>query len=202
MIPEKVLNFIGSDEYYKIIENISNLCQINWQDERISKIFNLVDDMLIYNQTFENSIKELIKKNLDFINEDDANNIFQFLINNLSPKIKELWQQEQKTSQEIKNEEETFEEKEKKYFELMKAIIENQEIPINQKIKNQEKIEEKKEYKTIDFQPQKKENKKKDKKEKEDIFSESLPEGTIIITKKGEGSSSVDKEDFLDLSKL
>jgi phosphatidylinositol kinase/protein kinase (PI-3 family) len=190
---EKIIEFIGSNEYFKIVEEISNFLKITWEDERMSKIINLTDDILRYNQIAETPVKELIKKWLDFLNEEEVNNLYNFLNENFLPKVRELWQEKEilTTKEET---EETFEEKEKRYIELMKTII---QYPQKTKEKSEKKEETKKEveeYKTITFEP--KEEHKKETKE------ESLPETTIVITKKKEEEKPPEGEEFLDLSKL
>ena len=96
----KALQFLGSDEELKIIEQIGNLLQISPEDEKVSKIFRLTEDIIRYNQTSETSVKELIKKWLDFLSEEEVNNLYQFLAENLLPKVRELWQEEDKKNEE------------------------------------------------------------------------------------------------------
>jgi len=193
---EKIIEFIGSDEHFKLIEELGNFLKITWGDERMPKIINLTEDILRYNQTSETPVKELIKKWLDFLNEEEVNNFYQFLNENFLPKVRELWQEE---IPETKETEETFEEKEKRYIELMKEIIKYPQFQKKEKIEKEIKEEETKkeieEHKTITFEP--KENKKKE------IHKESLPEDAVIITKKKEEEKpEKEEEEFLDLSKL
>jgi hypothetical protein len=202
MFEKKALEFLGSEEELKIIETIGNLLKIDWEDEKISKIGYLTEEIIRFNKTSETQVKELIKKWLDFLNEDEVNKLYQFLNENFLPKVRKLWQEEipETEGEKIEGEktegekiEETFEEKEKKYIELMKTVIQYQQ---NSKEKSENKEETKKEveeYKTITFEP--KEEHKIEPKE------ESLPETTIVIIKKKEEEPK-EGEEFLDLSKL
>jgi hypothetical protein len=203
MFEKKALEFLGSEEELKIIETIGNLLKIDWEDKKISKIGYLTEEIIRFNKTSETQVKELIKKWLDFLNEDEVNKLYQFLNENFLPKVRKLWQEEipETEGEKIEGEktegekiEETFEEKEKKYIELMKTVIQYQQ---NSKEKSENKEETKKEveeYKTITFEP--KEEHKIEPKE------ESLPETTIVIIKKKEEEKTKEGEEFLDLSKL
>jgi hypothetical protein len=194
MTSTKAIEFIGSNEYFEIIKKIGDLFHIDWGDEKMPKIIALVNNILRYNQTAEMSVKELIKKWLDFLNEEEINNLYNFLNENFLPKVKELW------SEEIIEEEseEPFEEREKRYLELMKTILKypQKEKPVEKPVekKKEEKKEIKEEYKTITFEPKEK--------PKKEISVEALSEGTIIITKKKEEEQKKEEKEFLDLSKL
>jgi hypothetical protein len=194
----KIIKFIGSDEYFKIVEEIGNFFKITWGDERMPKIINLTEDILRYNQTSETPVKELIKKWLNFLNENEINNLYQFLNENFLPKVSELWQEEETPESEEEVTKETFEEKEKRYLELMKTMIKfpqsKQEKKIEEKKEKVEAKEKVEEYKTITFEP-KDEHKKV-------TEEESLPETTIVITKKKEEEKPPEGDEFLDLSKL
>jgi Zn-dependent M32 family carboxypeptidase len=147
---EKIIEFIGSDEFFRIIEEIGNFLKITWEDEKMSKIINLAEDILRYNQTSETPVKELIKKWLAFLNEEEVNNLYNFLKENFLPKVRELWQEEIPTTEE--ETEETFEEKEKRYIELMKTIIQYPQKPKEKPEKKEETKKEVEEYKTITFE--------------------------------------------------
>jgi hypothetical protein len=189
---EKIIEFIGSDEFFRIVEEIGNFLKITWEDERMPKIINLTEDILRYNQTSETLVKELIKKWLDFLNEEEVNNLYNFLNENFLPKVRELWQEEDIIEEESeKAEEESFEKKEKRYIELMKTIIKHPQKPIKEKL---EPAKEVKEYKTITFEPEEE--------HKKEIEEESLPETMIVITKKKEEEKPKEEGEFLDLSKL
>jgi hypothetical protein len=205
MNKEKITEFIGSDEHFKIIEKIGNFLKITWENERMPKIINLTEDIIRYNQTSETQVKELIKKWLDFLNEEEINNLYNFLNENFLPKVRELWQEEDIIETEIEGvekNEETFEEKEKRYIELMKEIIKHPQFQKKEKIKEEIKKEEPKkeveEIKTITFEPP------KEKREaKEETTTENLPEEIIVITKKEEKEEEKKEEEkFLDLSNL
>jgi hypothetical protein len=194
----KIIKFIGSDEYFKIVEEIGNFFKITWGNERMPKIINLTEDILRYNQTSETPVKELIKKWLNFLNENEINNLYQFLNENFLPKVSELWQEEETPESEEEVTKETFEEKERRYLELMKTMIKfpqsKQEKKIEEKKEKVEAKEKVEEYKTITFEP-KDEHKKV-------TEEESLPETTIVITKKKEEEKPPEGDEFLDLSKL
>jgi hypothetical protein len=112
---EKIIEFIGSDEFFRIVEEIGNFLKITWEDERMPKIINLAEDILRYNQTSETPVKELIKKWLDFLNEDEVNNLYQFLNENFLPKVRELWQEKNVAEEEVeKNRRREFRRKRKK----------------------------------------------------------------------------------------
>jgi hypothetical protein len=202
----KAIQFILSDEHLEIIEKIGKFLNINWGEEKMQNIIALTEDILRYNQTSETQVKELIKKWLDFLQEDEVNNLYQFLEENFLPKVRELWQEEditeergEETEESEKTEEESFEEKEKRYIELMKTIIKYPQKPIEEKLeKKEEPTKEFKEYKTITFEP--KEEHKIDISQKNP--KETLPEGAIVITKKKEEEKPKEGEEFLDLSKL
>jgi hypothetical protein len=193
MAEKKALEFLGSEEELKIIETIGNLLKIGWEDEKISKIGYLTEEIIRFNKTSEAQVKEVIKKWLDFLNEDEINNLYQFLAENFLPKVRELWQEEEKIEEESVERaviEETFEEKEKRYLEMMKNLVQ----PIKEKTnpvetKTEEDTEE---FKTISYQPQKEEQKPS---------TENLPENTIVITKKKEAEQK-GEDKLLDISNL
>jgi ABC-type glycerol-3-phosphate transport system substrate-binding protein len=195
----KAIQFLASNEHFNIIEQIGNFLQMTWEDERMSKIFSLTEDIIRYNQTSETPVKELIKKWLDFLNEEEVNKLYNFLEENFLPKVRELWQEEDITEEESEEtEEESFEERAKRYIELMQTIIKYPQRPKQEKVeekpkKKEETKKEAEEYKTITFQPQ-----QEHKKEAEE---ESLPEDVIVITKKKE-EKTPEGEEFLDLSRL
>jgi chemotaxis protein histidine kinase CheA len=209
---EKIIEFIGSDEFFRIVEEIGNFLKITWEDERMPKIINLAEDILRYNQTSETPVKELIKKWLDFLNEDEVNNLYQFLNENFLPKVRELWQEKNVAEEEVeKTEEESFEEREKRYLELMKTIIQYPQKPKEKIEKEESKKEEPEkeieEYKTITFEPQ--EQKLESQSEEKTIFisketpQQNLPEGTIIITTKKEEEEPKEKDEkILDFSDI
>jgi hypothetical protein len=228
MASTKAIEFIGSSEYFEIIKKIGDLFNISWGDKRMPKIIALINDILRYNQISETPVKELIKKWLDFLNEEEVNKLYNFLEENFLPKVRELWQEEEtqesvvveeveeETQESVEkeeaqeesfeeteeeSEEKSFEEREKRYIELMETIIQYPQRPKQEKIdekpkkkEEEETKEEVEEYKTITFEP-KEEHKKETKKE-------SLPETTIVITKKKEEEKPKEGEEFLDLSKL
>jgi hypothetical protein len=224
----KAIKFLGSDEELKIIEEIRNLLGIDWENEKAPPIFSLTEDIIRYNQTAEPQVKELIKKWLDFLNEEEVNNLYQFLEENLLPKVRELWQQDdidddEKEEMSEEEQEESFDEKEKRYIQLMQTIIEHPELLKNQKTKqkilnisteniNSESIKKEEpqkqevkneEYKTITFQPEKEHKEAVILKNQTTNISENLPDETIVIIKKKDEDKNQDDEDkLLDLSKL
>jgi len=203
MASTKAIEFIGSSEYFEIIKKIGDIFNIIWGDKRMPKIIALINNILRYNQTSETSVKELIKKWLDFLQEEEVNKLYQFLEENFLPKVRKLWQEEDVIEEE--SEEKSFEEREKRYIELMETIIQYPQRPKQEKIdekpkkKEEETKEEVKEYKTITFEPQQEYKKEISEKSKP---QESLPETIIIITKKKEEEKPSEGEEFLDLSRL
>ena len=203
MASTKAIEFIGSSEYFEIIKKIGDIFNIIWGDKRMPKIIALINNILRYNQTSETSVKELIKKWLDFVQEEEVNKLYQFLEENFLPKVRKLWQEEDVIEEE--SEEKSFEEREKRYIELMETIIQYPQRPKQEKIdekpkkKEEETKEEVKEYKTITFEPQQEYKKEISEKSKP---QESLPETIIIITKKKEEEKPPEGEEFLDLSRL
>jgi hypothetical protein len=193
MAEKKALEFLGSEEELKIIETIGNLLKIGWEDEKISKIGYLTEEIIRFNKTSEAQVKEVIKKWLDFLNEGEINNLYQFLAENFLPKVKELWQEEEKPEEESVERaviEETFEENEKRYLEMMKNLVQPAKEKTNPvETKTEEDTEE---FKTISYQPQKEEQKPP---------TENLPENTIVITKKKKEEQKEGSE-TLDISNL
>jgi hypothetical protein len=189
----KALKFLGSAEELKTIEEIKNLLKIDWGDEKASGIFALTEDIIRNNKTSEIEVKESIKKHLNFLNEDEINNLYQFLAENFLPKVRELWQEEEKPEEESVERvviEETFEEKEKRYLEMMKNLVQPTKEKTNPvETKTEEDTEE---FKTISYQPQKEEQKP---------LTENLPENTIVITKKKEAEQK-GEDKLLDISNL
>jgi len=102
MASTKAIEFIGSNEYFEIIKKSGELFKINWGDERMPRIIALINDIIRYNQTSETPVKELIKKWLDFLQEDEVNNLYQFLAENFLPKVRELWQEKDITEEVLK----------------------------------------------------------------------------------------------------
>ncbi|GIW67193.1 MAG: hypothetical protein KatS3mg096_061 [Candidatus Parcubacteria bacterium] len=201
---KEIIKFIGSEEYDKQVEDIGKSLGFNWGDKEMTKIIILMDGIVKYNLTSENQVKEAIKKWLDFLNEEQINSLYNYLKENFLPKVKELWQKEEIEISEETIPEETFEEKEKKYIEMMKELIKTGELKLPPKretkqIIEQKPKEEKEEVKIITFEPEEKINLK----EKSTQEGTTLPESAIIIKKKGEEEKpKPEDEELLDLSKL
>jgi len=202
---KKATEFIVSDEHLKIIREIGEFFKIPWNDKKISDIINLTSDILRYNITSENQVKELIKKWLDYLNEEEINNFYQVLRENFLTKVEELWKAEdEERPASLEEKEETMEERERRYLELMKTLVKYPQKPIEGKPEKKEQVnEETEKFKTITFEP-----KEEDKKEivlQNETAQEILPEGTIVITRKKEETEEKPKEkkeEFLDLSGL
>jgi hypothetical protein len=204
----KALKFLGSDEELKIIEEIRNLLGIDWKNEKAPRIFSLTEDILRYNQTSETPVKELIKKWLDFLQEDEVNKLYQFLEENFLPKVRALWQEEDITEEESEENEkaqeakETFEEKERRYVELMKVVLPQkvEKEAKEEKTKEEPQKTEEVKYKTISFEPE--EELPAIPPKKEVTEEETLEDNIIIISKKKEEPEEKGGEEVLDLSKL
>ena len=200
----KAIEFIGSNEYFEIIKNVGDLFDINWGDKRMPRIIALVNGILRDNQTSENQVKELIKKWLDFLNEDEVNKLYQFLEENFLPKVRQLWQEEvSEEKTEDKPEEEAFEEREKRYVELMKVILPQRverEPKEEEEIKEAPQKTEEVKYKTLSFEPE--EELPAIPPKKEVTEEETLEDNIVIISKKKEEPEEKGGEEVLDLSKL
>ncbi len=189
MIPQKVTNFFLSQDYDRFIEDIASFLGLTWEGENMSRLIAFINDLLKTNKKGDN-FKESAKNWLNFLEESKLNEFLDYFEKKWRGKIDELWQEEVVTKTEEVgakiNEEETFEEKEKRYLELMKEILKAEE-----KDKDTQSPEKKI---TISWQPIK------------EISPppppSSLSEGTIIIRKKKAEEKSEEDKNLLDLSNL
>ncbi len=217
MVPEKILYFIGSKEYNEIIEDIGNFLGINWENEKMPSIINLIDDLIRYKK-FGDKLRPTIQKWLNFLEEEKIDVVETYLRDKYQDFAENLWQEAEKEEREKiteefeeKTTELTFEEKEKKYLDLMKRMYNLEPKPKKQKeeaiITTEEKglvnsIPSKETVKVMEItnknQPQ---DLTVSWKKIEENTEPTLPKGTIII-KKGEDKEIEKGEEFLDLSRL
>lgn len=193
MIPTKVINFLGSQDYDKLGEDLANFLGFTWGDEKMPRLLVFMNEVLKENRK-EDGLKASAQKWLDFLEETKRNEFLDYFEKNWRAKIEELWQEEPIKEEEV---EETFEEREKRYLELMQEILKI-EKPKKEEIKL---TEEKK--KVITLEPEEIEEKREISINWQSTKEESvLPEGTIIIKKKEEEEKPEDGEKLLDLSNL
>lgn len=200
MTPAKVIQFLGGQGYDKLAEDLANFLGFTWGDKKMPKLLAFINEVLKENRKGD-SLKASAQKWLDFLEETKRQEFLDYFEKNWLTKIDELWREESDEVKEIEEPdevEETFEEREKRYLELMKEIVKfgpkkTEEIqPEEEKKKiisfEANEITPKKEM-LVSWQSQKEEETE-------------LPEGTIIIKKKEEEQKIEKKEDLLDLSNL
>ena len=203
-LPEKVRNFIYTDQYFQIIDKLDEVLNIDPNDmEKDSKVALFVDRYFTERLSGE-SLREFIKNTLDFISEEEIEKVIDFMTKNFLDLRESLWQEEEIKETEGALTEETFEEKEKRYLEMMKNLIKSGEVRLQLKkeekpIIQEKKQEEKEEFKTITFTPQKEHLIVKEESPTEEV---NLPESTIIIKKESTEIQKPADEGTLDLSKL
>lgn len=194
MISEKISDFIKSEDYNKLVEDLSSFLGFTWGDTRMAKLLIFVNEVLKENLK-KDSLKASAQKWLDFLEETKRNEFLDYFEKNWRTVIEKLWQEESLKDEEN---EETFEEREKRYLELMKEII-------NLPTKETKETQSKEKKKVITFETKEVSPKKEvlinwQLQKEKDI---ELPEGTIIIKKKEEKRKiDEEREDFLDLSNL
>ncbi len=201
---EKLKKFLISDEFYKLVDNLDNMLDVD-PEQDFKKDFDVVGFLYTYFKEKlegENLINYL-KTKLDWLTEENLNNLLKFIQENLHQKREELWQEETPKKEEKIIPQESFEEKEKRYLELMKSIVK----PIEEKEKKtkeeQPKTEEVKK-KTIVLETEKKPLKEEailiewEGKEEKKL---ELPKDTIIIKHK-EKKGSEKGDEVIDLSEI
>ncbi len=206
--PLEVLDFVGSEEEFQMIKDIGNFIGVTGlEDERMINVSNLVYDLVVYKK-LGSELKETIKNHLNFLDEEKINALESYLQEKYQSFIEDIWKKaELKEKKEEKIEEnrsavwanvekieqtkeETFEEKEKRYIEMMNKVM------------GVETKEEAKEERLVTAPSVLKEAKEVIVTWKETEKPEELPEGTIVIKKKEEERKVEKKEDLLDLSNL
>ncbi len=205
---EKLKKFLISDEFFGLVDKLDEVLNINPdQDfERDSKVVVFLDTYFRDKLAGETLINYL-KTNFDWLSEKELNKLLDFIQENLFQKREELWKEEVQEKEPEIAVEEPLEEREKRYLELMKKIIQPIETKSPQKTDFSEKQEEKKqeEKKTTIFEP--KEIKSKEgpviiQWQKEEEKEPELPAETIIIKHKEEKGEEENKKEIIDLSKI
>lgn len=204
---EKLKKFLISDEFYELADKLDEILNIDpKQDfERDSKVVIFLDTYFREKLAGE-SLINYIKTNFDWLSEEELNKFLNFIQENLFQKREELWQEEVQEKEPEIAVEEPLEEKEKRYLELIKNIIQPMETKTSTpKTDLLEKQEEKK--KTTIFEP--KEIKPKEGpiivkwQKKEEEAKPEVPEDTIIIRHKEEKKNNEENTgDVIDLSKI
>lgn len=195
MIPEKVINFIGSDDFYKIIEEIGkNFFNCDWQNPKMPLLIAFVSEVLTTNTKGDALIK-LAKEFLNFLNEDELSKFLNYFEENYRSRINELWQQE--IEEPIEKFEEPYEEREKRYLELMKEIVkkplqeQSNKEQSNKKVISLTKEEFKEKTKKMEIF-----NEELDKKKESTHFEENKDKETKIITYNPEDSKIIPEKVF------
>ncbi len=206
MIPEKVINFIGTEDYDKILEELANFLGFDWSDQKMPLLISWFNEVLRANKQGDD-LKNFTKELLSFLDEEKLNQFLNYFEEKYRQKLDELWQEEFIEETKLTEEpEETFEEKEKRYLELMKQILKKQEEPTPfffEEDQHPEPIVEKESEKiTISFSPE--ETLKIPSTPKLDKQELELPENTVIVRKGEEKSKEKSEEEgnLLDLSHL
>lgn len=203
---EKIIDFIYLDEFNSFVNKTDDFLGINFEQNKDLdfKVFQFLEGYFLERLSGP-SLKGFAQKTLDFLSEEQINQLIDFVTQNFLNKREELWREAEKEAEtSAETQEETFEEREKRYLETMKEIV--KPAPSLEK-KTQEP---EKKVVTIEYAPEPATNETKEETiqiPKTITFQEEkepeLPEGTIIITKKeSEEKKEKESEDFLDLSKL
>ncbi len=201
---EKLKDFLVSDEFFYLLSKINELLDINIEQD-FGKVADVAVFLDIYfrERIYGEDLINYLKTNLSWLSEENLNNLLKFIQENLHPKREELWQEETSKTETETIPQESFEEKEKRYLELMKSIV--KPIEENEKKTQQEqpKIEEV-QKKTIVLEPEKKPLKEEaiviEWEGKEEKRLE-LPKDTIIIKHK-EKKSGEKSDEVIDLSEI
>lgn len=212
MIPDKVFNFISSEEYFNLINDLLKFLKLSNEDDNSPKVVNFVNEVLRENKNSEEA-RKIAPEILDFLNDQSREDFLNYFEANYRKKINELWVESledkevkiadegsvvDKEKGDKKATEESYEEREKRYLELMRNIFNLEPSPPKTEIK--EEIEEESK-KIITFEgeegvfinwPTKEEKKEPD---LSDITDE------IIVIRKEEKEKPT-TDDFLDLSNL
>jgi hypothetical protein len=199
MPTEKLFDFLVSQEFYQLIDKTDEFLKIDPKvdGEKDSKVTFFLD-RYFRERLSGTKLQNYAKQILDFLSDEEIDNLLNFINENFSNLREKLWQEEITTQEqeEIDTQEiekikpVTFEEKTKKYQEIMESLIKKKE-------KNEEKPKPiEKEFKTITFEPQ-------EIHQPQETFSqEDLSETAIIIKKKKSEDQTKDTDGELDLSKL
>jgi hypothetical protein len=161
MPTEKLFKFLTSEEFDSLIDKTDEFLKIDLKNE-INKDIKVA---LFLERYFRERLSEPILQNyakqiLDFLSDEEIENLLNFIQQNLFELREKLWQEEQELNLEEKYSnlekkyskiEEAFEEKEKRYIELMKTLIQAN-TPTT---KDQGKPKLQQDNKSLDLAPQK-----------------------------------------------
>jgi len=187
MPPKKLLDFLVSPGFYQLIDRTDEFLKIDPKvdGEKDGKV-TLFLDYYFRERLSGSTLKIYAKQILDFLSDEEINNLLNFVQQNFFDLREKLWQEEKVLKETEETKPETFEEKAKKYQEIMEPLIKRIARPEKEKAKE-------KTFKTITFQPEEK--------HPEPESPKTLPE-TAIIIKKTEEEKPKEGEEVLDLSKL
>ncbi len=117
ILPKKLKKFLLDLEDIKITQKISAKYNLNLEDSLNLGV--LIFKLLIKDENLEEaSLDELLKKyNLNNLEEEIKTYLKKDIILEVVPLVNKLWEEE-------KTEEEPYEEREKRYLEMMKTIVE------------------------------------------------------------------------------
>lgn len=203
-VEEKINNFLLSAEVRKIAKEVISILGLEIESFNLGiglALLDLITENRIKESELKDFIKDFLEKNEIETSEDKISQIYDYLVKNFLPKTLELWKEEIEA---IEIKEESFEEKEKRYLEIMKEVIKK---PVEEKLEEtkpvektiKEKIDEEEKRKIL-IEPKIEEQKTltigfEEKKE------ETLPEGAVIIKIKDDEEKKEERE-ILDLSNL
>jgi archaellum component FlaF (FlaF/FlaG flagellin family) len=249
MTPEKLLDFLVSTEFYQLIDKTDEFLKIDPKvdgdkDGKITLFLDFYFRERLAGPTLQNYAKQI----LDFLSDEEIESLLNFIQQNLFELREKLWQEEPKKEEKETQQapEETLEDREKRYIEIMKELIQknttklpqiniskttekqpiesiketseqnqepmqqntNTQVIINNKKANSSQnqiIVQAKDFKTITFEPKDKhlESENVIKLQEKSTIDQTLPETTIVISKKKSEEETKDNQnETLDLSKL
>lgn len=115
-LPRKVLNFLSRLEYMRIAEKLS--AKYNLEEEQLLNLCRLIIDIVTKKIDLEQkSFDELMDNYSLNVSEEIKTYLKKDIILEVVPLVNKLWEEE-------KTEEEPYEEREKRYLEMMKTIVE------------------------------------------------------------------------------
>jgi predicted RNA-binding protein YlqC (UPF0109 family) len=196
---KKLETFLISGEFYDWINKIDEFLKID-PNKDIEKDLNIA--IVVYKYFFEKlsgeNLINYLKEKINWLSEEKFQELLEFIVKNLSQRREELWQKEKKEEIEESISPEGLEERERRYFELMKTVIKKPETFV---IKKEKKEEQKFKIEVPETTPVSEEKQITIKWEEEKPQEINLPSETIIIRSKKEEKKEKD-EDVIDLSQL
>lgn len=115
-LPRKVLNFLSRLEYMRIAEKLS--AKYNLEEKQLLNLCRLIIDIITKKIDLEQkSFDELMDNYSLNVSEEIKTYLKKDIILEVVPLVNKLWEEE-------KIEEEPYEEREKRYLEMMKTIVE------------------------------------------------------------------------------